>query len=216
MWKISITLLFIVSLLNQAAASEVASTKEDFRLPSEVARLAKDKSVSTYGNGMLTQSVENNVWFDSIDLSLSGDINDNGFFHNLYIRFDADTAYTDVPVFVHYALHRPGYPEVIIHTSSVFHLYGSSAEDWFSIESELLHSIDPGYYDLILRVYDADYGDLLAEISGNDTPALADLALEDLSYDKIIVEEDSGSLHWAVLPLMLLAFWRRQALVRRA
>ncbi len=69
---------------------------------------------------------------------------------------------------------------------------------------------------LVIRIYDADYNDLLAEISGFDEPALAELPLEDLSYDEpqvVIVEEDSGSLRlWlsGLLGLAGIAWYRRK------
>lgn len=202
----------MVPFFTLAAPAEIASTKESFKLPSDVAKTAKPKA-ALRSSGALIQSVENNVWFDTIDISFESDLNDNGFYHGLYVRFDADTNYSSVPVYAHFALKRAGAPEVIIHTSSVFTLYGTSTEDWFAIESELLHSLPPAYYDLVIRVYDADYNDLLAEISGFDEPALAELPLEDLSYDKpqvIIVEEDSGGLGWfSMLGLVGVALTRR-------
>jgi len=203
----------VLPLVSIAAPAEIASTKESFKLPSDIAKTAKPKT-ALRSSGVLIQSVENNVWFDTIDISFESDLNNNGFYHNLYVRFDADTNYSSVPVYAHFALKRAGAPEVIIHTSSVFNLYGTSAEDWFSIESELLHSLPPAYYDLVIRIYDADYNDLLAEISGFDEPALAELPLEDLSYDEpqvVIVEEDSGSLSWfGLLGLAGIAWYRRK------
>lgn len=182
-------------------------------LPSKVAKTAKPKDTQL-SSSVLIQSVENNVWFDSIDISFESDLNDNGFYHNLYVRFDADTNYTSVPVYAHFALKRAGAPEVIIHTSSIFNLYGTSADDWFAIESELLHSLPPAYYDLVIRIYDADYNDLLAEISGFDEPALSRIPLEDLSFDRtqvVIIEEDSGSFGWlSMLGLVALATSRRK------
>lgn len=188
----------IAPFFTLAAPAEIASTQESFKLPSEVASNPKSKA-ALRSSGVLIQSVENNVWFDSIDISFDSDLNKNGFYHGLYIRFDADTNYDSVPVYVHFALKRPGAPEVIIHTSSVFTLYGTSADDWFAIDTELLHSLPPAYYDLVIRVYDADYNDLLAEISGFDEPALTQLPLEDYSFDKpqvVVIEEDSGSFGW--------------------
>lgn len=203
----------VLPLVSIAAPAEIASTKESFKLPSDIAKTAKPKT-ALRSSGVLIQSVENNVWFDTIDISFESDLDNNGFYHNLYVRFDADTNYSSVPVYAHFALKRAGAPEVIIHTSSVFTLYGTSAEDWFSIESELLHSLPPAYYDLVIRIYDADYNDLLAEISGFDEPALAELPLEDLSYDEpqvVIVEEDSGSLSWfGLLGLAGIAWYRRK------
>ncbi|MBY0418805.1 MAG: choice-of-anchor H family protein [Pararheinheimera sp.] len=214
-WLVSLFVVSsgIVPFFTLAAPAEIASTKESFKLPSEVAKTAKVKT-ALRNSSVLIQSVENNVWFDTIDISFESDLNSNGFFHGLYVRFDADTNYTSVPVYVHFALKRAGAPEVIIHTSSVFTLYGTSADDWFAIESELLHSLPPAYYDLVIRVYDADYNDLLAEISGFDEPALAELPLEDLSYDKpqvIVVEEGSGSLGWfSMLGLITFVLARRK------
>jgi hypothetical protein len=207
-WLVSLFVLnsAVVPCFALAATTEIASTKESFKLPSEVAATAKPKA-TLRSSGALIQSVENNVWFDTIDISYESDLNRNGFYHGLYVRFDADTNYTSVPVYAHFALKRAGAAEVIIHTSSVFTLRGTSADDWFAIESELLHSLPPANYDLVIRIYDADYNDLLAEISGFDEPALAQLPLEDLSYDEpqvVIVEEDSGSLGW--LSLLGLAF----------
>lgn len=203
----------VLPLVSIAAPAEIASTKESFKLPSDIAKTAKPKT-ALRSSGVLIQSVENNVWFDTIDISFESDLNNNGFYHNVYVRFDADTNYSSVPVYAHFALKRAGAPEVIIHTSSVFTLYGTSAEDWFSIESELLHSLPPAYYDLVIRIYDADYNDLLAEISGFDEPALAELPLEDLSYDEpqvVIVEEDSGSFSWfGLLGLTGIAWYRRK------
>ncbi|WP_233078787.1 choice-of-anchor H family protein [Rheinheimera soli] len=210
-WLVS---LFVVTpFLTLAAPAEVASTKESFALPSELAATAKPKA-TLRSSGALIQSVENNVWFDTIDISFDSDINNNGFYHSLYVRFDADTNYTSVPVYAHFALKRAGAPEVIIHTSSVFTLYGTSADDWFAIESELLHSLPPAYYDLVIRIYDADYNDLLAEISGFDEPALSRLPLEDYSYDRpqvVIIEEDSGSFGWlSIVALFAVAVARRK------
>lgn len=214
-WLVSVFVITsaILPLVSIAAPAEIASTKESFKLPSDIAKTAKPKT-ALRSSGILIQSVENNVWFDTIDISFESDLNNNGFYHNVYVRFDADTNYSSVPVYAHFALKRAGAPEVIIHTSSVFTLYGTSAEDWFSIESELLHSLPPAYYDLVIRIYDADYNDLLAEISGFDEPALAELPLEDLSYDEpqvVIVEEDSGSFSWfGLLGLAGIAWYRRR------
>lgn len=206
-------LFLCVPFLSMAAPSEVASTKESFLPPSTLAKIAKPKD-RVQSSSVLIQSVENNVWFDTIDISYEADLNKNGFYHNLYVRFDADTNYSSVPVYAHFALKRAGAPEVIIHTSSIFKLYGTSADDWFAIESELLHSLPPGYYDLVIRVYDADYNDLLAEISGFDEPALSQIPLEDLSFDKpevVVVEEESGSISWiGVFGLLALVLLRRK------
>ena len=66
----------MVPFFTLAAPAEIASTKESFKLQSDVAKTAKAKTVLR-ASGALIQSVENNVWFDSIDISFDSDLNKN-------------------------------------------------------------------------------------------------------------------------------------------
>lgn len=159
------------------------------------------------------QSYSTDVWFHRLELELSGDINNNGFYHQLYLKFDADTNRSSQPVWAEFSLQRPGRAEVLFHISSIFTLYRQSRNDWFAIDTTLEENYPTDYYDLIIRLYDAHTGWLVAEISGYDELILADLPLEDYRRDQqvlTVVESYGGSLSiFAVFGLCLL-LWRQQ------
>lgn len=160
-----------------------------------------------------SQSFSTDVWFHSIELELSGDVNDNGFYHQLYLEFDADTNRSSKAVFAEFSLQRGNRPEQLFHTSSIFTLYGQSRDDWFAIDTSLEANYPTDYYTLIIRIYDATSGWLLAELSGYDEPILDLLPLEDVQRDRQRVEvitTSSGSFGiFALLGLSLL-LWRRR------
>ncbi|MDP4536102.1 choice-of-anchor H family protein [Alkalimonas collagenimarina] len=160
-----------------------------------------------------SQSFSTDVWFHSIELELSGDVNDNGFYHQLYLEFDADTNRSSKAVFAEFSLQRGNRPEQLFHTSSIFTLYGQSRDDWFAIDTTLEANYPTDYYTLIIRIYDATSGWLLAELSGYDEPILDLLPLEDIQRDRQRVEvitTSGGSFGiFALLGLSLL-LWRRR------
>lgn len=161
------------------------------------------------------QSYSTDVWFQRIELELSGDHNANGFYHQLYLRFDADTNRSSKAVWAEFSLNRAGRPEQLLHISSIFTLYRQSRNDWFAIDTLLEENYPTDYYDLTIRLYDASTGWLLAEISGYDEVILADLPLEDYRRDQqvvTVVESYGGSLGILALLGLSLLLWRRQAI----
>ncbi|WP_213999340.1 choice-of-anchor H family protein [Arsukibacterium sp.] len=163
----------------------------------------------------VTQSYQSEVWFHSIDISLARDDNYNGYFHQLYVEFDADTEYSYQQVFAELSL-TPDYgTERVYYTSSVFELFGESSNDWLGIETDLQHQYPSNFYLLTIRIFDANTGYLLAEASGYDLSALDALTLEDYQRDQIqtssSVEVSAGSAGMAVvMALCLLLWWRRE------
>lgn len=159
-----------------------------------------------------SQSVSTEVWFHSIDIELSGDLNNNGFYHQLYVEFDADTNRSRKAVFAEFSLQRGSHPEQVFHTSSIFTLYGQSQDDWFAIDTTLEANYPSDYYTLIIRLYDASSGWLLAELSGYDDAALDLLPLEDYWRDQQrveVIESYGGSFGIFVLLGLSLLLWQR-------
>ena len=159
-----------------------------------------------------SQSYSTDVWFHSVDLTLSGDINNNGFYHQLYLQFDADTNRSSKAVFAEFSLQRDNRPEQLFHTSSIFTLYGQSRDDWFAIDTTLEANYPTDYYALIIRIYDASSGWLLAELSGYDEPVLDLLPLEDYWRDQqrvVVVESSAGSFGILMLLGLSLLLWQR-------
>ncbi|SNY60146.1 hypothetical protein SAMN06297280_0020 [Arsukibacterium tuosuense] len=163
----------------------------------------------------VTQSYQSEVWFHSIDISLARDDNYNGYFHQLYVEFDADTEYSYHQVFAELSLTPDFGSERIYYTSSVFELFGESSNDWLGIETDLQHRYPANFYLLTIRIFDANTGYLLAEASGYDLSALDALTLEDYQRDQIqsssSVEVSAGTTGVvALLTLCLLLFRRRE------
>ncbi len=162
-----------------------------------------------------SQAYQSHVWFHSVDLHLSGDRNANGYFHRLEVEFDADTSLRYQQVFAEFSLLPTYGSERIYYTSSVFELYRDSSTDWLAIDTILDRNYPADQYLLSIRLYDANTGYLLAEISGFDDVNLDLLPLEDYSRDSYIgsnttVEVSAGSAGIVALLALCLLLWARQ------
>jgi hypothetical protein len=186
-------------------------TKELHQLPSEVAIAAKTQALSQDASASRSQAVaqayQSSVWFQSIDLTLRRDFNGNGFYSQLYVRFDAHTDYSSQPVYAVYSLISSNGVSRRIHTSSIFTLYGQSSQDSFAIETDMSNMVRD-YYKLKIQLVDAKTGYLLAEMTGYDNRTLDRLALEDQQSDSysqvVVVREESGG-SFGILALLGLS-----------
>lgn len=159
-----------------------------------------------------TQGYQSYVWFHSVNLTLSGDINNNGYFHRLQVEIDADTTEPYLQVFAEYSLLPTNGNERLYYTSSVFELYRQSANDWLAIDTVLEDSFAADDYLLTIRLFDAATGYLVAEISGFDDANLDYLALEDYNRDNYVhgtstVEVHGGStgMFWLIALCFILS-----------
>lgn len=203
--KLLLSTLLLLAAVNLSAADTTSTTLEQHG--SLQASPLQDSA------GLVnSQSFSTDVWFHWLELELRGDNNNNGFYHQLYLKFDANTNRTNQPVWAEFSLQRAGRPEQRFYVSSIFNLYRHSSSDWLAIDTTLEDSFATGYYDLIIRLYDANSGWLLAEISGYDERILANLPLEDYQHDRpriVVVESHGGSLGFTTLFLLLLGvLWR--------
>lgn len=205
--KITGCLIMILCLLSIDAAALSQSTER---------RAEKLPALSNSNSGQnIIQAYQSHVWFHSIDLVLTGDINANGYYHRLEVEFDADTSLRYLQVFAEFSLLPTYGSERIYYTSSVFELYRDSADDWLAIDTVLDQRYPADNYLLTVRLYDASTGYLLAEISGFDDINLDLLPLEDYSRDRYIdssttVEVSAGSTGIAALLALCLLLLLRQ------
>ncbi len=194
-------------------------TKELHQLPSDIAAAAQTPSLSPNASASRSQAVaqayQSSVWFQSIDLTLRRDFNGNGFYSQLYVRFDAHSDYSSQPVYAIYSLISSNGVSRRIHTSSIFTLYGQSSQDWFAVETNMSDLVRD-YYKLKIQLVDAQSGYLVAEMTGYDNRTLDRLALEDQqsdSYSQVVVvhEESGGSFGiFALLGLSCVYLSRRK------
>ncbi|HEY0922757.1 choice-of-anchor H family protein [Rheinheimera pacifica] len=169
-----------------------------------------------------TQAYQSHVWFHSVDVFISGDLNANGYYHRLEVELDADTSLPYQQVFAEFTL-LPSYgDERVYYTSSVFELYRQSPDDWLAIDTVLENRFAPDDYLLTIRLFDAATGYLLAEISGFDDANLDYIPLEDYNRDSYIrssvtVEASGGATGiLLLLVLCLLSGQRYRALRHRS
>lgn len=150
---------------------------------------------------------------------LFDDFDGDGFYTYLRVNFDIDTDFFDADVFVRLFMRGDSRNWVQFYQSGVFTIYGSSASDDYEVETELVAGFPPDDYDILIEVYDADYGDLVVEYGPLESSALSFLPLEDVSFDSsfpapvTISRGGGGVLGLELLALLLAAAtvaWRQR------
>lgn len=207
-------------LLSQAALAngtedviDVPQQAREIALPASVvaANTDADTAPASY---QIAQAFSSTSWFDTVDLEMSRDLDNDRYYSKLYVKFDAHTQKQRQDVYAVYSLINDRNQLYQVYTSSIFALYGSSRTDQFAIEMPL-SGIPRDVYKLRIQLRDAASGALLAELSGNDTSSLSRLLLESTATDGppsvVIVEEHHGGSVGilALTALSLLAISRR-------
>lgn len=158
----------------------------------------------------------NEFWIYESWVTLSQDIDYDGYHSTFSIEFDADTIFTRAPVYAVLYLGKNDVYEAI-HVTSDFYIYSEDSTDTFTIESALVSGYPSDEYDILLELYDADTEMLVAFTDPYDDSALAYLPLESENHefvqeDTIVIVEEHGGT-WTFLTLCLLS---GIALIRRA
>ena len=206
---------FASEIAENLQPTQETQTTEPFKanqLKLPIGVLADTTTTAAVQSMAVNQSYLSTAWFQSIDLTLKRDLNDNGYFSRLYVRFDANTQYTRQPAYAVYSLIGSSGYETIIYTSTVFNLFDTSTQDWIAIETDL-KTLPRGMYKLRIQLKDAQSGYTLAEISGYDTASLDRMALEDTYRDEPVVyyKESGGSVGiLSILGLSCLYYFRRK------
>ncbi|NNF17978.1 MAG: hypothetical protein HKN70_14635 [Gammaproteobacteria bacterium] len=125
--------------------------------------------------------------FDAI-AALYYDDDGDGHYYGLEVSFDADTYYAVANVFARLYLSFEGGPWEHYYTTDVFAIFSDSSDDIYSVDTEFFVGYPTGYYDVLIELYDADYGDYLAELGPANAPDLRDLPLEDQQKDSLFPE----------------------------
>ena len=153
---------------------------------------------------------------------LISDFNSDGFYHRFSIDIDVDTVFDTAYIYAKLYLSYEGGPWNHYVTSDNYHIHGDSELDSFIIETELADGYPPGYYDVRIEVYDADYNEWLLSYGPYDDASLSALPLEDSYHDdiealvyypvetQIVVAGHGGSMSWWLFLLpALIAVTRR-------
>lgn len=199
--------------------SSVELTDKLLTSPVYQSGLSKDRAGESTIDSSLTQQyrVANHgsiVEFEIYDawVQLTGDIDDDGFYHRIKTTFDADV---DTPVETVYAklyLSYEGGPWQQYADSDLFEIYYDSQSDTYEVISELIEGYPPGYYDVLIELYSFYHDGMVANrIITQDEEGFS-ITLEDLEHDEIYVEEvyyeetvyhgRAGSFSWVGLALL--------------
>jgi len=154
-------------------------------------------------------------WIYDADAVLYDDFDNDGFFRFLSLRIDADTLFDQSFVYAVIYLSDDGENFEHFYTTSDFEINSATADDEFFVETELVSGYPPGYYDVIIELYDADLGLYMDEFGPAQSEALELLPLEDARFDEpegvVVVHEEGGggsiSL-WTLLGLLGVALAR--------
>ncbi len=192
-------------------------TLEESRLrPDEVVR--QPKSASTLSFSDLSGAYAD-AWIYDATASLFYDHDGDGYYRYLRVRFDADTVYESMYVYAALFLSADGVTWEEYYVTDDFLIRGSSPGDDYEVETELLAGYPPGEYDVLIELYDADYGVLVDEFGPLESGALALLPLEDAEHDSVRVSHShggGGAAGWALLAMLGAAAALRRAPRSRA
>jgi hypothetical protein len=179
------------------ASSDKHAIKSSTNLIDKPERAKKYIGTSKSASDIFVNSV-NEFWIYETWVTLDNDIDYDGYHSTFTVEFDADTIFTQAPV---YAVLYIGRNDVYdaIHVSSDFFIYGEDSTDSFTIESTLVSGFPTRDYDVLLELYDADTETLVAYSDSYDNADFAFLPLESENNEfvveetVVIVEERGGS-----------------------
>ena len=159
-------------------------------------------------------------WIYDADVVLYDDFDSDGFYRFISVRIDADSLRDSAYVYAELYLSADGVNWELYHSTDDFWIGGETADDEIFVETELVTGYPTDYYDLLVELYDADFGTYSDEFGPRQSDGFALLALEDATQDPepvtvtVTVDEGGGgAFSWLWLPGLLLAGrrWRNAA-----
>ena len=137
---------------------------------------------------------------------LTQDDDEDGFYSELRVTFDADVDSGSGSVYARLYVSFEGGPWNHYYTTESFHINGDESGDDFEVVTRLLDGYPSGYYDLLIELYDADWGEHVASFGPYEDRALSVLPLEDQGRDVGHHSSHGGGGSLDMLSLMLLGF----------
>jgi len=196
-------------LVNQGgAAADAEPTTDEYK----ALTLSGDRSEPAQKSGQqkLTGSSapapNTDFWFYTADVELFLDRDSDGYYTGIDLLFDADTYYDVADVYaVIYISYEYG-PWNEYAETETFTIFGSSGDDEYVVETDLVEGYPTGNYDILIELYDTYDNAFVASFGPEDTSELAILPLEDIGRDapagttQIVVNSGGGgSLSWLLL-----------------
>jgi hypothetical protein len=142
---------------------------------------------SGLSNRLTTYSTSNAVQFDIYDawVDLSGDLDQDGYYHHIKVGFDADVnTPTYEAVYAKIYLSYRGGPWQQLATTDLFEIYSNSENDSYEIINELDQGFYPGEYEVLIELHSLYHSGIVSQkmvqLDRNGYP----ITLEDLNRDQ--------------------------------
>jgi len=173
--------------------------------------------VDASGKGLQSLQSAGDSWIYDATTDLFTDRDGDGYFTFLRVRLDADTIFTRTWVYAEIYVSADGVAWEHLYSTQDFEITGTSPDDDYEVETELVSGYSTGQYDVLIELYDADTLELLDEYGPNESPEFELLPLEDSGRDGAVIvlppEDDGGggAFSWlGVLGLLAALRLRRR------
>ncbi len=135
----------------------------------------------------ITTSYSDPVQFELFDawVDLSGDLDQDGYYHNIKVSFDADVnTPTTETVYAKIYLSHQGSPWFQLSTTDLFEIYSNSDNDSFEILNELEQGFEPGDYEVLIELHSLYHSGIVSEkVVQLDSSGYL-ITLEDFDHDQ--------------------------------
>ena len=152
--------------------------------------------VDASGKGLQSLQSAGDSWIYDATTDLFTDRDGDGYFTFLRVRLDADTIFTRTWVYAEIYVSADGVAWEHLYSTQDFEITGTSPDDDYEVETELVSGYSTGQYDVLIELYDADTLELLDEYGPNESPEFELLPLEDSGRDGAVIvlppEDDGG------------------------
>ncbi len=135
----------------------------------------------------LANTYSDPVLFDLFDawVDLSGDLDQDGYYHNIRVSFDADVnTQTTEAVYAKIYLSYQGGPWFLLSTTDLFEIYSNSANDSYEIFNELEQGFASGDYEVLIELHSLYHSGIVSQKIVQLDKAGYLITLEDLERDQ--------------------------------
>jgi len=146
---------------------------------------------------------------------LFSDFDRDGYFHHLRVTLDADSVFDPARLYAIIYISADGNAWERLYTTDDFTVHGSSPDDAYEVETDLVSGYSTGLYDVLIELYDSSTNTLVDSFGPNESSDFSVRPLEDSYRDgdpppadpPPVVDGGGGAIDWFTLPALLAGLW---------
>ena len=186
--------------------------RETVTPPSEV--VTKPRSAPPRGPRIAAATLGDSYVYTA-KTDLFSDFDRDGYYHHLRVTLDADSIFDPAQLYAIIYISADGKAWESLYTTNDFTVHGSSPDDAYEVETDLVSGYSTGLYDVLIELYDSGTGTLVDSYGPNESPDFSVRPLEDSYRDgdppppdpAPVVTGGGGAIDWLTLPALLAAVW---------